>query len=153
MMCERTIGITYQIYKWLSLILSLNVISVVNIQQARMAEGRRGKLKGKGEKRIKDNSWILSFKLFRLTEESWSRSKVGRKKIKNSGLVILYLKFLLNTYMKKPNRHLKQNLVIQIEILSRDTDLGVVSIQIVAEITGLDEVTKGEYIQRRKWGA
>lgn len=150
MMCDRTIGITYQIYKWLSLILSLNVISVVNIQQARMAEGRRGKLKGKGEKRIKDNYWILSFKLFRLTEESWSRSKVGRKKIKNSGLVILCLKFLLNTYMKKPNRHLKQNLVIQIQILTRDTDLGVVSIQIVAEITGLDEVTKGEYIQRRK---
>lgn len=35
-----------------------------------MAEGRREKRKGKGEKRIKDNSWILSFKLFRLTEEN-----------------------------------------------------------------------------------
>lgn len=41
------------------------------------------------------------------------------------------------------------NLVIQIKILTRGTDGGTVSTYIVAEITGLKEVTQGECTEKR----
>ena len=42
--------------------------------------------------------------------------------------------------MKKPNKHLEMNLKIQTKILTRETNLGVVSMYTVAEVMGLDEV-------------
>ena len=60
--------------------------------------------------------------------------------IKICGLVILSLRFLLNVYVKKPNKHLEMNLKIQTKILTRETNLGVVSMYTVAEVMRLDEV-------------
>lgn len=111
----------------------------VNIQATTMAEeGRNGEQKAKRVERIRDNSWIFSCKWFSLSEESWRRGWFGGKEIKIFGLVIL--RFLLNISVKKPNKHLKMNLKIQTKILSRETNLGVVSMYIVAKVKGLDEV-------------
>lgn len=41
------------------------------------------------------------------------------------------------------------NLVIQIKIQTRDTDLGAVSIHTVAKNIGLDEVTEGQCTEKR----
>lgn len=113
----------------------------VNIQATTMAEeGRNGEQKAKRVERIRDNSWIFSCKWFSLSEESWRRGWFGGKEIKIFGLVILSLRFLLNISVKKPNKHLEMNLKIQTKILNRETNLGVVSMYIVAKVKGLDEV-------------
>lgn len=47
--------------------------------------------------------------------------------MKNSDLVILSLRFLLDIHVEKPSGHLDMSREIQTNVLTRDKDLGVVS--------------------------
>lgn len=46
--------------------------------------------------------------------------------MKNSDLVILSLRFLLDIHVEKPSGHLDMSREIQTNVLTRDKDLGVV---------------------------